>query len=341
MRRKAQATTLIAVMGIGFISAGTYLGSITLTDTLSETVQINSGDVSVVMETKVRSDHYPKRMSQSLSYVYNTSTYQLGQNGGGFSEWTGSTPTRDQLESRLRSDLLERLQGRNRVAGCTKPEITALQASREEATAELGGNITCTGPNTVASMPIPDSISIDTSHNGYYGYEAEQAAGGVVWNYGLIGGGLQLRETINEEAEQQEFDGRMTGSCGESYSSIQEDLTEETSNEASEHYSSLDFDEVNQDLIDSVSFEVSSQITSGTHDTEQTASVRCQEDCVSPSEDSGGCVPVYDDKLTLEDTYTPTGIDWNILLEDNRQVITADGEKTLQLDFVYSQSLSG
>jgi hypothetical protein len=34
-------------------------------------------------------------------------------------------------------------------------------------------------------------------------------------------------------------------------------------------------------------------------------------------------------------------VNWDILLEDDRQIITADGEKTLELDFVYSQSLSG
>lgn len=344
MRRKAQATTLIAVMGIGFISIGTYLGSITLTDTLSETVQINSGDVSVVMETKVRSEHYPERMSHSLRYVYNTSTYQLGQNGGGYSEWTENSPTREQLESQLQTDILEKLQERNRVAACTKPEIESVQATRQQATAELEGSIKCTGSNTAVTMPVPDSVTITTINNFYYGYRSEQVAGSIIHNYGLIGGGLKLRETIDEEVEQQDFQDKMTGTCGESYSSIRDDLREDTENEASDYYSSLSFEEVEDDLIDRISFDVSSEISSASHDTEQTSSVRCQEDCITAIQEqggSGGCVPVYDDRLTLEDTYTPTGIDWDILLEDNQQVLTADGEKTLQLDFVFSQSLSG
>lgn len=340
MRRKAQATTLIAVMGIGFISAGTYLGSITLTDTLSETVQVNSGDISVVMETKVRTEHYPERTSRSLSYVYNTSTYQLGQNGGGYSEWTEDSPTRDQLESQLETDILERLQERNKVAECTEPEIVGVTTDWYNTEAEISGYINCTGSNTEVSMPVPESVDVGTINNSYFGYRPERQAGPTIYNYGLVGGGLTLRDAISNNVEKNEFTDTLSGDCGEGYVSIREAVRDNTVTEASDHYDSLSFNEVEQDLIDSISFEVSSQITSGGHSTEQTDSVRCIEDCVSFG--SGpGCSFVYDDRLTLEDTYTTTGIDWDVLLEDDENVVTADGEKALQLDFVFSQSLSG
>lgn len=340
MRRKAQATTLIAVMGIGFISAGTYLGSITLTDTLSETVQVNSGDISVVMETKVRTEHYPKRTSRSLSYVYNTSTYQLGQNGGGYSEWTEDSPTRDQLESQLETDILERLQERNKVAECTEPEIVGVTTDWYNTEAEISGYINCTGSNTEVSMPVPESVDVGTINNSYFGYRPERQAGPTIYNYGLVGGGLTLRDTISNNVGRNEFTNKVTGNCGESYSSIQEDVRNNTENEAADHYDSLSFNEVGQDLMDRISFQLDPEVDSASHETSQTDSSQCQEDCIYQGS-SPGCIPIYDSRLTLEDTYTVSNVDWDILLEDDENVVTAEGEKSLQLDFVFSQSLSG
>lgn len=343
MRRKAQATVLMAVMGIGFIGLGSYLGSITLSDTLTETVQINSGDVTVVMETKIRSDHYTEKTSQSLLYAYNTSTYRLGQKGGGFSEWTSDSPTRDQLESKLKNNLLEELRRRNKVAECQGPKIESVQATRTETKAELEGNITCTGSNTKVDMPAPDNVSEYTRYNGYYGEEPEQAAGGVIWNYGLIGGGILLTEEIERQVDQEEFTDKVTGACGEEYSTVKEEVREETESEASNHYSSIEVDgsQLSRHLIDTLSFEVeSNEITAGSHDTSQTDSVRCEEDCVEV-EGGEGCIPKYDQKLTVEDTYSPSELKWDLLLTESREIITAEGEQVLELDYSYLQDLSG
>lgn len=343
MRRKAQATVLMAVMGIGSIGLGTYMGSIALSDTLTETIQINSGDVTVVMETKIRSDHYTEKTSQSLLYAYNTSTYRLGQNGGGFSEWTSDSPTRDQLESKLNKNLLEELRRRNKVAECQGPKIESVQTTLLEATAGVKGNITCTGSNTKVDMPAPNTIDEDTVYNGYYGEEPEQAAGGVIWNYGLIGGGILLTEEIERQVKQDDFTETLTGACGDEYSTVKEDVRKKTKSEATSHYSSIEIDkgELSRHLIDTVSVDVrSNEITSGSHDTSQTDSVRCEEDCVEV-EGADGCVPVFDEKLTVEDTYSPSELKWDLSLTESREIITADEEKVLELDYSYLQDLSG
>lgn len=338
--RKAQAVTLVSITGLGLVATGTFLGAITLTDTLTETVQVNSGDVPVIMETRIKEQHYSDRMPYSMKYAYNTATYRITERFSGRT-WTSDSPTQERIKGALRDEFRERISERNMIAGCQPPTVESVSIDKEEAALETGGEIICRGSNTEVEMPAPDKIQTGITQNGFLGNEPSQVGGSVIWSYGILRGSLYLNEQIEEQVSQEEFTESKVGECGESYESIKESVRQTTSSEASDFYSPSDVDvgEVERNLLESLSADISSVTVSGNHDSEQISSTQCQESC-EPLPGGDGCLPVYDQKLTVEDTYTATGLDWDVNLEDSRAIVTREGERTLELDYVYSQSFS-
>lgn len=340
MTSKGQAVTLLGVTMLLMFGAGGFLGALSISDTLTETVNVNSGEVSVITETKIRAEYYPERMKTSMGYSYNTSTYLIGKEGGGESIWTDDT-TRSEIVNNLEENLTGDMKERNKIANCEGPRISSSTIDSLYSTISLQNNkFICNGEFTTVTVSVSSTIRMEHINNPYIaGGTPEQ---GHQQDDGMVGGAFNINNAIEEQVQHQVFDASRSA-CESNIDDYEEDLEEPAKNSAESsgknHYDSslIDLSHVENNMIDTLSASVKGASVSGV----TSASRRVEEnDCYlgcTPDGD-GGCTEEYEDRITAEAEYNPSSVTWDIEISDSAEMITAKGFVNLLLDYSYLQS---
>ncbi len=347
MNRKGQFVSMIAVVALLFISGGSLFTAMYGQETFGRTVDYYSGDMGLIMDSKVRGSIFEHKVRHEMNYTENNIAWKMRNNEDGERyQWrTGEVPTYSSIKEEYEEKIMNSsmgVAGQVMVVDCYGPTLTLEYLEKDEMEVKMSDkSIRCEEDGNYAEVffgrddPNDKDLKVENTKNKYLR---------------LVENALKLPEEVNQVAPSSvEVTGsEYTSSCegGENEDQHDQQAKDSAFGEAFDQYGNVPDDAADQIstpgfveitqknlLFDRGPNNFEQEISDQYRDCTYTVTVSCGPNCTETETRSG---TEYHTKYSYEADFLWT----QYTVEDTQnQVPTFQGEKNLQFRFQYRHPL--
>jgi hypothetical protein len=341
---KGQMLVVLSLMAILFIVTGNMFSAVIAQNEITKSVSYSSNDANELLRAEIKADVYAKNIEKELNYSLNNIAYLLGSNSGPNWEelnWEDNIPDQDRIKSVFKQKMISGEYGianQNRLWGCDTPQLA------EEPLEKVGSDpveieltlskaqVECSSGRTTAIASIPEQYTIENDNNNLF--ELTDYARTLA---------QKVKEISPDRLE--ESGSASTNSCRSPDQSDAQTQARANARDNTVQGEENIAEEAYQETEDS-----RESFITGEHDTiilgdfsqVDSDETPCFYDCDCPEgpEDRDGSCRCEGTKYSYTYNYTVDEINTDFdLVDSNNEVLTYDGQKSLDFDFRYSQTL--